>query len=60
MERVKLDTSQIPESVRMGLLDVIYAETVKYFQQPGVQERFEQWKKEREAKALREKETAAE
>lgn len=59
MEKVKIDTSQIPEAVRMTMLDIIYAATVEYFKQPGVEEKFEQWKKEREAKRKRVAEATA-
>lgn len=58
MEKVKIDTSQIPEAVRMTMLDIIYDATVEYFKRPGVEEKFEQWKKGREAKRKRVAEAA--
>lgn len=47
--QVKIDTSQIPESVRMTMLDIIYPAVIEYFKQPGVEEKYQQWLREREA-----------
>lgn len=51
---VDIDTALIPEYVRMDLLAAIYNATMAYFQQPGVEERFQRWKEEK-AKKEREK-----
>lgn len=51
LERVKIDTSQIPESVRMTMLDIIYPAVIEYFKQPGVEEKYQEWLREREAHA---------
>lgn len=48
---VQIDTAQIPESARMGLLAIIYDATAEYFKQPGVAEDFERWKAEKEKRA---------
>lgn len=48
---VQIDTAQIPESSRMGLLAIIYDATAEYFKQPGVAEDFERWKAEKEKRA---------
>ncbi len=57
MERVKIDTSQIPGSVRMTMLDTIYPTVIEYFKQPGVEEAYQQWLREREAYADRKAKT---
>lgn len=49
---VQIETAQIPESSRMGLLAIIYDATAEYFKQPGVAEAFERWKAEREKQAV--------
>lgn len=54
MEKVKIDTSQIPESIRMGMLDIIYPAVVAFFKQPGVEEDYQRWLKERAGKSSRE------
>lgn len=48
---VQIDTAQIPEHIRLDLLSIIYDATVAYFQQPGVAEKFERWKAEKEKRA---------
>lgn len=48
MGQVKIDTSQIPESVRMTMLDIIYPAVIEYFKQPGVEEKYQAWLRERE------------
>lgn len=48
---VAIDTSQIPEHIRLELLSIAYNATVAYFQQPGVEERYQRWKAEKEKKA---------
>lgn len=57
MGQVKIDTSQIPEAVRMTMLDIIYPAVVEYFKQPGVEEKYQQWLRDREARADRKTET---
>lgn len=49
-EKVKIDTSLIPEHTRMRMLDIIYPATVEYFHQPGVEEQYQQWLNARAAK----------
>ncbi len=48
---VQIDTALIPEHIRFDLLSIIHDETVVFFQQPGVAERFERWKAEKEKRA---------
>lgn len=48
---VAIDISQIPEHVRLELLSIVYDATAAYFQQPGVEERYQRWKAEKEKKA---------
>ncbi len=48
---VVVDTSLIPEYIRLDLLSAAYDATIAYFKQPGTQERFERWKAEKAKKA---------
>lgn len=48
---VTIDTSHIPEHIRLELLSLAYKATAAYFQQPGVEERYQRWKAEKEKKA---------
>lgn len=48
---VTIDTSQIPEHIRLELLSIVYDATAAYFQQPGVEERYQRWKAEKAEKA---------
>ncbi len=48
---VTIDTSQIPEHIRLELLSIVYDATAAYFQQPGVEERYQRWKAEKDKKA---------
>lgn len=48
---IAIDTSQIPEHIRLELLSIIYDATAAYFQQPGVEERYQRWKDEKDKKA---------
>lgn len=48
---VDIDTSQIPEHIRLELLAIAYDATIAYFQQPGVEEKYQRWKAEKERKA---------
>ena len=49
---VTIDTGQIPEHIRLELLSIAYDATVAYFQQPGVEEKYQQWKAERVRRAV--------
>ena len=48
---IDIDTILIPEHVRLELLSIVYDATVAYFQQPGVEEKFQQWKAEKAKRA---------
>ena len=48
---IAIDTSQIPEHVRLELLSIVYDATAAYFRQPGVEERDQRWKAEKDKKA---------
>lgn len=48
---IAVDTSQIPEHIRLELLSIAYDATAAYFQQPGVEERYQRWKAEKAKKA---------
>lgn len=48
--RIIFDLESIPESERMKLVSIVYEEVKKYFQEPGVQEKYELWLEKREAK----------
>lgn len=48
---VTIDTGQIPEHIRLELLSIVYDATAAYFQQPGVEERYQRWKAEKDKKA---------
>ena len=48
---VTIDTSQIPEHIRLELLSIVYDATAAYFRQPGVEERYQRWKAEKDKKA---------
>lgn len=52
---VTVDTESIPEHSRLELLSIIYDATAAYFQQPGVVEKFEQWREEKRQKKLADK-----
>ena len=53
-EKIKpqFDLGEIPESSRQVLLSIIHHEVDEYFKQPGVAEKFEKWKAEREQRRL--------
>lgn len=40
---MNIDYSSIPESSRQSLLTVIYRNGIKYFEDPAVQARYEEW-----------------
>lgn len=46
-DHVKIDVDQIPDHVRYDLLETIMEATKEYFKQPGVEEKFQAWLKER-------------
>lgn len=48
--RIHIDLDSIPESVRMQLVAAAYEAAKEYIQQPGIQEKFERWWDQREAK----------
>ena len=48
--RIHIDLDSIPESVRMQLVSVAYEAAKEYIQQPGIREKFERWREQREAK----------
>ena len=53
---IDIDTSKIPEHIRIELLSIAYDATVAYFQQPGVEEKYQRWlanKKEKKANAAK-------
>lgn len=54
--RIVFDLESIPESERMQLVAIVYEEVKKYFQEPGVQEKYELWLEKREAKKAATKE----
>lgn len=54
--QIDIDTSKIPEHVRLELLSIACDATIEYFKQPGVEEKFQRWKAAKEASA---KKTAA-
>lgn len=47
-QTLQIDTAQIPEHIRLDLLSIIHDATVEFFQQPGVAEKYERWKAEKE------------
>lgn len=47
---IQFNFSEIPESARQSLLAIIHQEAVDYLKQPGVAEKFEAWKAERDRK----------
>lgn len=47
---IQFDFNAIPESARQSLLAIINQEAVEYLKQPGVAEKFEAWKAERDRK----------
>lgn len=47
---IQFDFNTIPESARQSLLAIIHQEAVEYLKQPGVAEKFEAWKAERDRK----------
>ena len=49
--QIDIDTSKIPEHVRLELLSIAYDATIEYFKQPGVEEKFQRWKAAKEASA---------
>lgn len=54
-KKVAVDLEMIPAYVRPYLLSSVVNAVTEYFGQPGVQEKYEQWLKEKEAVGKREK-----
>ncbi len=48
--RIHIDLDSIPESARMQLVALAYEAAKEYIQQPGIQEKFERWREQQEAK----------
>ena len=46
---VEINTAAIPEYARFDLLAAAHEATEEFFRQPGVEERFQKWKAERDA-----------
>ena len=44
-----LNPDRIPESVKHEIAKVTFQSVLRYFEKPGVQEKFERWKAERRA-----------
>lgn len=55
-DQIIFDLESIPESERMQLVAIVYEKVKKYFQEPGVQEKYELWLEKREAKKAATKE----
>lgn len=51
-ELPKFNLDEIPESSRQALLAIIHRAANEYIKQPGVAEKFEKWKAEREQRRL--------
>lgn len=49
--QIHIDASQIPDHAIYELLSIAYDATIEYFKQPGVEEKFQHWKAEKEAAA---------
>lgn len=49
-KRVSIDLDSIPESARMQLVATVYEAAKEYIQQPGIREKFERWREQRDAK----------
>lgn len=48
----QFDLEEIPESSRQVLLSIIHYEANEYLKQPGIAEKFERWKADREQRRL--------
>lgn len=46
----RFNLDEIPESGRMQLVAIAYEAAKEYMQQPGIQEKYEKWLEQREAK----------
>lgn len=55
-----INTSLIPEHVQYDVCKAVYEAVTNYFKQPGVQEKYEIWLKERRAKEELEQQNAIE
>ena len=49
-DRISINLDSIPESARMQLVATVYEAAKEYIQQPGVREKFERWREQREAR----------
>lgn len=49
----KFNLSEIPDNSRLVLLSIIHREAIEYLKQPGIDEKFERWKADREKKTCR-------
>ena len=49
-DRIVFDLESIPESERMQLVAIAYEAAKEYLQQPGIQEKYERWREQRESK----------
>lgn len=49
-DRISVDLDSIPESVRMQLVAAVCEAAKEYIQQPGIREKFERWREQRDAK----------
>lgn len=49
-DQIVFDLESIPESERMQLVAIAYEAAKEYMQQPGIQEKFELWREQQEAK----------
>ena len=47
---INIELDSIPESVRMQLVAAVYEAAKEYIQQPGIREKFERWKEQRDTK----------
>ncbi len=47
---IEINTKAVPEFARFDLLAAAYEATEAFFRQPGVEERFQKWKAERDAR----------
>lgn len=51
-EKPEFNLDEIPDSSRLVLLSIIHHEANEYLKQPGIAEKFERWKAEREQRRL--------
>ena len=51
-EMPQFNLEEIPDSSRLVLLSIIHQEATEYLKQPGVADKFEKWKAEREQRRM--------